>query len=149
MSERTYKITQAKRAAFLRAYERLGTVLHAAEEAGIDRQTHYAWLKDPEYAAAFADAEEKSVDALEAEARRRGIYGTEEPVYHNGQIVGSIRKYSDTLLIFLLKGAKPQKYRDRVDISMDVRSALDRLTADPLEREAAVAEAERILAAKR
>jgi hypothetical protein len=28
--------------------------------------------------------------------------------------VGVVQEYSDTLLIFLLKGARPQKYRDNV-----------------------------------
>lgn len=30
--------------------------------------------------------------------------------------MGSVQRYSDTLLIFLLKAAKPEKYRDRYDI---------------------------------
>ncbi|KKL14028.1 hypothetical protein LCGC14_2519820, partial [marine sediment metagenome] len=31
----------------------------------------------------------------------------------------TIKKYSDTLLIFLLKGKAPQTYRDRVQVSGD------------------------------
>ena len=147
MSQRS--ITQAKRAAFLVAYVQLGTVLHAAEAAGIERKTHYNWLADPVYAAAFAEAEDKAIDALEKEARRRAIEGTEKPVYQGGKLVGTIREYSDTLLIFLLKGARPQKYRERVDITMDIRREIERLTSDPLEQEAAIAEAERILARSR
>ena len=33
-------------------------------------------------------------------------------MYHRGKAIGAIREFSDTLLIFLLKGAKPSKYRD-------------------------------------
>ena len=57
-------------------------------------------------------AREEAADTLEAEARRRAIEGVEEPVFHKGQRVGTVRKYSDLLLIFLLKGVRPQKFRD-------------------------------------
>ena len=38
-------------------------------------------------------------------------------MYYKGEVVGTIRKYSDTLLIFLLKGALPEVYRERYEIS--------------------------------
>ena len=38
--------------------------------------------------------------------------GVEEPVYHQGVCIDTIHKYSDTLLIFLLKGHAPAKYRE-------------------------------------
>ena len=57
-------------------------------------------------------AREEAADTLEAEARRRAIEGVEEPVFHKGERVGTVRKHSDLLLIFLLKGARPQKFRD-------------------------------------
>lgn len=147
MSSARDRVLQRKKAEFLAAYVTVGTVLHAAEIAGIDRSTHYRWLEgDAEYAKAFVEAEDKAVEALEKEARRRALEGTEKPVYQNGRMVGVIREYSDTLLIFLLKGAKPQKYRERVDMTMDVRREIERLTSDPAEQEAALAEAERIIA---
>jgi len=142
-------VTQAKKSAFLAAFVQLGTVLHAAEAAGIERKSHYRWLADPIYAAAFAEAEDKAREAMVREARRRAIEGTEKPVYQGGKLVGTIREYSDTLLIFLMKGAMPETYRERVDINMDIRTAIERLTSDPVEQAAAVAEAERLLAARR
>ena len=39
-----------------------------------------------------------------------------EPVFYHGQVCGTVRKYSDTLLIFLLKGARPDKFRDNATI---------------------------------
>ena len=53
-------------------------------------------------------------DTLEDEAVRRAKDGVEKPVYQGGKLVGHVQEYSDTLLIFLLKGARPEKYRDRV-----------------------------------
>ena len=55
---------------------------------------------------------------LEEEARRRAYVGFDEPVFGSGGHgigtvqVGVIRKYSDTLLIFLLKGIRPGKFRE-------------------------------------
>ena len=33
---------------------------------------------------------------------------------YQGSQVGTVRRYSDTLLIFLLKGRRPEKFKDRV-----------------------------------
>jgi len=104
--------------AFLKEFKLCATVTHAVRAAGIGRQTHYDWLrKDEEYQVAFAEAEIAATDALVAEARRRATEGVEEPVYYKGEVVGTIQKYSDTLLIFLLKGALPEVYRERYEIS--------------------------------
>ena len=54
----------------------------------------------------------EACDALEAEARRRAVEGVRKPIYCQGEICGTVREYSDTLLFFLLKGAMPEKYRD-------------------------------------
>jgi hypothetical protein len=116
------------------AYALCGTVTRAAEAAGIDRRTHTRWMADPEYAAAFADAEEEATERLEAEARRRAEEGTRRLKFHQGVpimvpamdaegkpllakgkpvLVPYVEhEYSDTLLIFLLKGKRPTVYRD-------------------------------------
>ena len=104
--------------AFLAEYKLSATITHAAEIALIARQRHYKWLdKDPTYAKAFEEAKIAATDSLVAEARRRATQGVNEPVYYKGEVVGTIRKYSDTLLIFLLKGALPEVYRERYEIS--------------------------------
>jgi hypothetical protein len=51
---------------------------------------------------------------MEQEADRRAIEGVDEPVFHKGTVVGHIRKYSDTLLIFRLKALAPAKYRETI-----------------------------------
>ncbi len=91
--------------------------MHAARAAKINRSTHYRWLEDLEYADAFDEAKEEAVDVLEMEARRRAVEGIDRPVFYQGKKVGSVRSYSDTLLIFLLKGAMPEKYRERHELS--------------------------------
>ncbi len=112
--------TEDSRAAFLAAYGELGNIKQAAKKAGISRDTHYAWLKDdPDYAKTFELAREEAVETLEAEARRRAVEGVNRPVYQGGEQVGTVRDYSDTLLIFLLKGAAPSKYRDTARVQVE------------------------------
>lgn len=107
--------TNAKQNAFLKAYARHGTVTHASRDAGVHVSYHYNWLEiDPEYPAKFKFAHQEAVEALELEARRRAIEGVEEPTgWYKGEPGGFVKRYSDTLLIFLLKGALPDKYKDR------------------------------------
>lgn len=113
----SHDATHQKRAAFLAAYRETGTVKAAAKAAGIDRRTHYRWLEDPAYAESFEDARQEAGEALEDEARRRAIQGVEEPVFYQGEVVGFRRRYSDTMLIFLMKGNLPEKYGERVQQS--------------------------------
>jgi hypothetical protein len=85
-----------KKQAVLSAFKNCANVTKACEIADIARATFYGWLKeDPEFKAAYEAAREEAVEVLEDEAIRRATVGG-----------------SDTLLIFLLKAARPQKYRD-------------------------------------
>jgi hypothetical protein len=98
---------------FLDTYRGTGNVSAAAVLATIGRRTHYDWIRDDAvYAASFADAVEEAADRLETEARRRAVTGCSEAIYYKGAQIGTLKKYSDTLLIFLLKGARPEKYSD-------------------------------------
>lgn len=107
----------ANQAAFLAAFRETGNVSLAASAADVDRSTHYKWLDEDGYSERFRLAQEDAVDALEAEARRRAVEGVEEPTgWYQGEPGGMVRKYSDTLLIFLLKGAAPHKYRERHEL---------------------------------
>jgi hypothetical protein len=103
---------------FLEALAQTGNVSAAAKAAGVGRQ--YAYERraaDPELAAAWDEALDVATDALEREARRRALEGCERPVFYKGDECGRIREYSDTLMIFLLKAHRPQKFRDNVDIN--------------------------------
>jgi hypothetical protein len=105
--------TAASKAKFLEAFVQLGNVAAACAEAGVGRRTHYDWLKDDGYKAVFADAVDEAADLLEGEARRRAMRGVQETVYHQGVECGMRTRYSDGLLVFLLKGARPEKYAER------------------------------------
>ena len=91
-----------------------GVVLDACQEIGIGRRTAYEWREaDPDFRARWEEAVEESTDRLEKEAYRRAHDGCEKPIYHQGAECGRVKEYSDTLLIFLMKGRRPEKYRDR------------------------------------
>jgi len=66
------------------------------------------------------EAEIGAADDLEQAAYERAVIGWEEPVYHRGELVGQIRKFSDSLLLTLLKGAKPEKYRDTAKVAVTI-----------------------------
>lgn len=101
-------------AAFLAAYEECGQISAAALMAGMDRTTHYKWMReDGSYVERFEESHMVYVDNMEAEARRRAVEGVEIPIYYMGRKVGHKKMFSDTLLIFLLKGELPDKYKER------------------------------------
>jgi len=80
--------------------------------------TVYAYRqKDPAFAQLWDETLQAAMDTvLEVEAIRRAVEGVEQPVYFQGKQVGTKREFSDTLLIFLLKSWKPDKYRERREI---------------------------------
>ena len=113
-------IAHPRARAFLRHYARTGNVTEAARAAGVSRNLHYYWLEHlPGYREAAAQAEQMAADALEREAWRRAVEGWDEPVYQKGQLVGTVRRYSDVLMTLLLRGLRPERYRERVDIGSE------------------------------
>jgi hypothetical protein len=114
------EIERPKKPAFLAAYAELGNITQAAEVVGMSRTMHYMWLEDdPAYQAAFKAANEQACDRLRQEARRRAVEGTDKPVFYQGAQCGTIREYSDTLLIFLMKGAMPDEFRERQQVDVN------------------------------
>jgi hypothetical protein len=106
------------KARFLAHYRLTGNVTAACELAGISRrQVVYEWREhDETFLNAFQEAGLEATDRLEEEARRRAHDGFEEPVFQGGKQVGTIRRYSDTLLVTLLKARAPERFRERVDV---------------------------------
>jgi hypothetical protein len=110
-------VTQKKTEKFLACLRRTGNVTQAAQEAGISRQSCYRLRdSDPEFAELWDQAEITGCDMLEAEARRRAVEGVDKPVFYRGEQCGTVKEYSDTLLIVLLKAHRPEKYRERHEI---------------------------------
>lgn len=74
-------------APFLAHVAQGATLSEAARLCGVSPSTVYRLRKDDaDFQAALADAEEESVDVLEATARYRAVHGVEEPVVYQGQL---------------------------------------------------------------
>jgi hypothetical protein len=129
---------------FLEALRQLPVTVHACKAVGINRVTAHKYRhEDPEFAKAWADALEEGIDRAEQEAFRRAVVGFEEPVIHQGKpsyvyrrevdedgnerfvpVIGedgqpvllTVRKHSDSLLQFVLKGRRKQVYADRTEL---------------------------------
>lgn len=90
---------------------------HAAEQAGVARQTVLGWRKDPAFAARYDEAIERGTDVLEDEARRRAVEGVDRPVFQGGECVGHVREFSDNLMTILLGGRRDKYRRQKVEHS--------------------------------
>lgn len=111
-------LTPKKRAAFIEVLRAAANVTAAAKAIGMSREAVYKLRhRDAAWADAWDNAIEEAVDTLEQEARRRAFHGVEEPVHYQGARVDTVLRYSDTLMIFLLKAHRPEKYRERFEHS--------------------------------
>lgn len=148
-------VTPKKRARFLAALAELGVVTYAAAAAGFSRRTAQRLREvDADFADAWDDALEQAADKLEQEAHRRASRGVARPltsvkglIYDEDGTIVTEQVYSDTLLIFLLKGMRPEKYRERFEtkhsgtvnvrhVVQQIQTALDAaLPDDPAVRE--------------
>lgn len=110
--------TPEKDFAFLSSLADTGNVTKSAAAVGASRSVVYEWrMADEEFAKAWDQAIRVATLGLEDEARRRAQDGVDEPVFYLGAECGTVRKYSDTLLIFLLK-AHDHKYREKTGLEL-------------------------------
>lgn len=116
------EITAVKRK-FIIALAEYGLVKHAAGMAGITRKTVEEWQReDKDFALEFERAVKDSADELERVATLRA------------------KRKSDLLAIFLLKGLKPEKFRDnhKVEFQLTPTEAAQKIQAALAEAEESV-----------
>lgn len=126
------RLSIERRRMFLRTFAVRGIVLEGCRAAGVSRSTVEKWKENSEwFYELYMVAIEEAADRIEAEAFRRAVDGYDEPVIYQGMpttvidpVTGeermlTIRKFSDTLMQTMLKGARPEKYRDnhKVEVS--------------------------------
>jgi len=110
--------------AFLKTLAITGNVFRACKACEVGRTAVYEERKaNGEFAKEWDRSLEDAADRLESEARRRAYKGlTRKKFTGKGEpIIDPAtgeqyyeREYSDTLLIFLLKGLNPEKFRERI-----------------------------------
>lgn len=136
-----------KQIRFLSAFRSTANVKHSCKFAGISRQTYYDWKdRDPIFTKHLAVADEEANDTLEYAGYDRAVSGIPSYVVSQGKMVYEDipalekdgtpklneygkqiylhgaplveKKYSDTLLVTLLKARMPQKYnRQQLEVS--------------------------------
>jgi hypothetical protein len=118
------KFTGKCRQDFLDELERTGHIYHACKVAGISYQTmkHHRVGgpkadRDPAFESDYQQAFGNYVAMLKAEAQRRAVDGWEErPILDkDGNVKGHVQKYSDALLLALLKRSD-EGYKERVQV---------------------------------
>lgn len=130
---------------FVAALREIPVLRYACEAVGVNRVTAWrARQTDEEFAAEWDSAMEDAIDKAEQEALRRGVDGWHEPVIDKGRlawayerfeqedgtfdyrpIIGAngqpvpltVRKHSDALLQFVLKGRRRTVYGDKQEIT--------------------------------
>lgn len=116
------KFLSIKQRGFLKAYTEELTIAGAIRVTGVDHTAHHYWMRSHGvYKRLFEDLREFVVEALEGEAFRRSYHGVTEAVFYQGEVCGSKTNYSDTLLMFLLRAANPDKYRERSTMDLNVK----------------------------
>ena len=135
---RRLKLTKERRERFLQALANSGSVTAAIAVANTSRTRVYALRKtDPAFAEGWDEAEEIATDRLEDEARRRAVEGVAEPLVSAGRLVRdddgqpiAVRRYSDNLLLALLRARRPPRRERSVRFQLPaLRSAADAASA--------------------
>jgi hypothetical protein len=109
-------IAHPQKRAFLLAYAECLNSGQASKHAGCHPRVNYYWRKtDPAFAEAFEEARQMGIVALEEEAVRRAQLGVQRGIYYKDEQIAEETIYSDTLLIFLLKGNMPERYKERFE----------------------------------
>jgi len=132
--------------AFIAALSEMPIIRHACQAVGINRSTAWrARETDEDFRAEWDDALEDGIDKAEQEALRRGVDGWHEPVIDKGRVAWAyerfetadpgvfdyrpvldasgqpvpltVRKHSDALLTFVLKGRRRVVYGDKQEIT--------------------------------
>ena len=94
------------------------SVTRAGERVDVSYMSICRWRKaDKEFNDAFEAAYKQGTDRIEDEAYRRAVQGIEKPIFYQGEECAVVTEYSDSLLTTLLKGRRPEVYRDRLGIS--------------------------------
>lgn len=128
-------ISQKKMDLFLLNLSKTGHIESSCHAVGYSDSSYIRKVKnkDPVFAAKWdAALLVAAEEVLIPEAQRRAVEGIMEPIYHKGEIVGYKQRYSDQLLMFLIKGAMPSKYGTHVKLDGEINGKFG-IAAIPLQ----------------
>ncbi len=118
------KFTEDRWEIFLQAFAKTGLVNKSAWAADVVPSTiTQTRKKHPEFEEMFQLALSDYRESIEQEIHRRAIEGWDEPVYQKGELVGTVRRYSDRMLELKAK-RHIAEYRDKVTVDQTVRGGV-------------------------
>lgn len=105
---------------FLESLRDQGAVTEACQVTGIGRRTAYDQReRDPAFAGAWDEIVNTQLDNIEDAVVKRAREGWLEPVWHEGKRVGTKRKFSDTLQIFVLRQRRPNRWAQAEKLKLE------------------------------
>ncbi len=106
-------LAKKKRKVFLRILAQTGKVAEAARAVGFQDTSSLQTFRrnDEDFAEEWENALDSAKHVLEEAAIDRAVNGVLEPTYYKGEVVGYTPKYSDALMMFILRKLDPA-YRD-------------------------------------
>lgn len=112
---------ELQKARYLAGFSVDCTLTAGCKAAGVAPATVYQWREmDDAFVLRENELRAELADRLESEAIRRAYTGWDRPIYQRGELCGVERVYSDMLLKLMLGALKPDKFRERVDVSGSV-----------------------------
>lgn len=103
---------RAQKNVFVRVMAQTGTVTLGCVKAQISRQAAYRWrAKDPQFSRRWDEALDSFLDLIEARGSQLAVEGVLEPVFHEGVIVGHVRKFDGKMIQFMLERRRRSVYR--------------------------------------
>lgn len=104
--------------AFLVEYQDTCLLVQAAQAIKVTARTIRQWRQSfPMFAELCGELQESITDVAEDELYKRAVVGELTNVYHQGQVVDTIREKSNDLLKFMLN-ANRHKYRAKSEVAM-------------------------------
>ncbi|MEM8697376.1 MAG: hypothetical protein AAGE05_15245 [Pseudomonadota bacterium] len=121
--------TTPRKRKFLHALARTGCVRDACAIANISTTSAYRYrARDAGFADAWERALTEVLPVLEAAAFERAVEGVDEPIVRGGEVVTTRKRYSDAILVTLLKRADAATERAaHADSEADVEAGFEEL----------------------
>jgi hypothetical protein len=109
---------EIQKARYLAGFSVDCTLTAGCKAGGVSPETVYQWREmDDEFVIHENRLRMELADRLEGEAIRRAYTGWDRPIYQKGELCGYERVYSDALLKLMLGAVRPEKFREKVDVS--------------------------------
>jgi hypothetical protein len=103
--------SEEEKAIFLKTLEQTFNVSAASRVIGKKAAAAYRLRdKDNAFAAAWKEASDSAINAMEEAVIKRAVKGVKRKKYYGGKLIGTETHYSDQLAIFLLKTLRPEIY---------------------------------------